>query len=166
MVPADAGANLAGGGFEDPEAGVTVGEVEFFGIAGAVWNVALAIVAEHLAVGVDHHQRVEQSRTVALEQGHGQDSARLARQGSHSRDGRMTVEWAGADIVAFVFVHAEVDAFEQFLQHDKLGTAPCSRADMVFELVEIGLDVVSAGNLDGGRNQLTHGSPIGVVVVV
>ena len=71
----------------------------------------------------------------------------------------MAVEGAGTDIVTFVLVHAEIDTFEQFLQNDKLGTAPYNRADMVFKLVEIGFDLVGAGNLDGGCNQLTHGSP-------
>jgi hypothetical protein len=71
----------------------------------------------------------------------------------------MSLKRERTDRVALVLVHAEVDAFEQFLQYDEPGAAPRGFADVAFYLVEIGFDLIGAGNLDCGGNQLAHGSP-------
>ncbi len=80
LVPADADAERAEARLPDAEAGVAGREVELLVVARALRDVRLAVDAEHLAVGVDHRQRVEVGVVGALEHAERQHHAELARQ--------------------------------------------------------------------------------------
>jgi hypothetical protein len=113
LVPADAHPDTAESGIPYPEARISRSEVEFFHVSRAVRDVALAVIPEHGAVGVDHGEAVVRRLSGALEVRHGDDHAEFARQRGHARDGRMALEGAGAGELCLVLVRTEIRPFEE-----------------------------------------------------
>ena len=86
---------------------------------------------------------------VLLEEGTGDVSLRFQRHFAHRGDGRVLVQWQGVDEQAFVFVPAEIMAFEQFRrQHDI--DAVSSGAGGGGGHCDIGIAIAGEGQLQAG----------------
>ncbi len=107
-------------GVPHAKAGVAGVEVVLLGVAGPVGDVALAVGAEHRAVGVDDHDGVEERLAGALVDAQRQDDAELGGDASEVRDRRMAVERDRPGRSARAAVLAEVRPFEQFGDQDDL----------------------------------------------
>ncbi len=68
---------------------------------------------------------------------------------------------SGPIAVARIDVLAEVAAVDEFLQDDEPGAARGGFDDMVFDAVEIGREIIAAGDLHGSDDQLVrHRAPL------
>ena len=104
-----------------PEAGVARVEVVLLGVAGPVGDVALAVGAEHRAVGVDDHHRVERRLPGPLVDAQRQHDLELGGESWRSARPSGGRRSAGPGEVLGQLVDAEVRALEQLGDQDDLG---------------------------------------------
>ena len=150
LVPADADADAAEAGAPDLEAGVAGTEVVLLLIAGAVRDMALAIDAQSLAVGVEHDHRVEVVRPLLLEDRDGDDDAQFFRHRLQLDHGRMLTPRIGGREPVLLLRHAEVGPLEQLGRQDDLRTLGRRLTDQADGLVDIGLHVLAVRGLQRG----------------
>ncbi len=157
LIPANAGTDRAVLRFPDDEPGVARREIMLFLIAGAVRDMALAVVAEHGAIGIDHRQRIEKGIARALEIRHRNHRVQFRREFRKPDDRRVAGKRFRQREIFLILVFAEVRRLEQFLDEDHLRTLLRSGASQLFGAGNIGLDVPAAGELGGGDGHATHG---------
>ena len=150
LVPADADADPAEAGAPDLEAGVAGTEIVLLLIAGAVRDVALAIDAQGLAVGVQHDHGVEVVRAFLLEDRDGDDHAQFLRHRLQLDHGRMLAPRIGRGEPVLLLRHAEIGPLEQLRRQDDLRALGRGLTDQADGLVDIGLHVLAIGGLEGG----------------
>ena len=123
LIPADGRPDSTKGGREHQKTAVARVEVELLLVAGAVGDMALAVAAQALTVGVDHYQRVEGGLPVALVHAHRNDHAQLAGQIGEAFHRWMIGQGPSQVEVGRILVFAPVRLLEQLGQEHHLGTA-------------------------------------------
>src|SRR5882672_6733847 len=71
LIPADRRTKFAVTGLPGFESGIARVKIEFLLVTGAVWNMGFAVPPEHLAVGIDHGERVVMRITRPFEEAQG-----------------------------------------------------------------------------------------------
>ena len=150
LIPANEGADFAGGGVKGAEAEVAGGEVELLVVERVVGDVHFAVEARDAAVGLeDGGGVVVEAWRTALEERGDDDDLFLAGDsaealGGGAGDGLGEVEEGN------VFTLAEVLSAEELGQADDVGALAGGLADAVRRLVEISVGVGAAAHLDEG----------------
>src|SRR4029450_7825383 len=106
----------------DLEARVARAKVELLLVAGAIWDVALAIDAGDLAVRSDHGERIVMMRSVELEVAGRDPDLQLFGELLHRQHRRVFGGPPGGCEQALVLDPAELGTFEQLRRQDHLGT--------------------------------------------
>ncbi|MNN49795.1 hypothetical protein D3C81_1643450 [compost metagenome] len=150
LVPADADADAAETRAPDLETGVAGTEVVLLLIAGAVGDVALAIDAQGLAVGVQHDHRVEVVRPLLLEDRDGDDDAQFLGHRLQLNHGRMLAPRIGGGEPVLLLRHAEIGPLEQLGRQDDLRALGRRLTDQADGLVDVHLHVLAVRGLEGG----------------
>ncbi len=156
LVPADADADARVARVERLEPRVARAEVELLFVGGKIGDVALAVVADDAAVGVDDRDRVVVRVTRALEERHGQHELALPGDLLHALDGRLLVDRMREVEVLVLLVDAEVGRFEELLQQDDLRARVRGLVDERFGARDVGIDVPAARHLGAGDRDF-HG---------
>ncbi len=112
LVPADADAERGPCARPDLEAAIAGAEVEFFLIAGAVGDVALAIDSGDLPVGVDHCETIVMVLAVELEETGWDPDFQFSRERLHRHHRGMLVGGTRRGEMVLILDPAEIGAFE------------------------------------------------------
>jgi hypothetical protein len=156
LVPADADAQRRRA-VPHLEPGIAGAEIEFFLIAGAVGNVALAVHALDAAVGVDHRQRIIMMRAVGFEEAGRDMDLQFAGKCLHRLYRRMFGGRLGIGEQALVLDPAEILAFEQFGRQDHLRPARGGFANEARDMGDVAVDIGGEAQLEGCNGNLGHG---------
>jgi len=124
-------------------------EIVLLRITGRIGDVRFAILAEDFAVGVDHHQCIEQGVVGPFEHADRQHHFQFRGQRGHASDGRVILDRCRQVIKATVFVDAEVRRFEQFLDQDDFRALLRRIANQPLGIGDVGLFVPAALHLCG-----------------
>ena len=149
----------------DLKSGVTRVEVVLLGVARAVGDVALAIGAEHGAVGVDDHDAVVGGVVGPLVDAQREDDAELGGDAAEVLDRRMALDRAGPVEVLGEHVLAEVRPFEQLGDQHELGALGGGLAHQPLGRGDVGIDVVDHRHLDR-RDRQSHAPTLEIGVLL
>ena len=128
-------------------------------IAGAVRNVALAVDAEQLAVGIDDGDGVEACTPGQLEEADRQHHLQFGGDLLEMLDGRILLDRCSQLQVLRIRLLAEVGRLEQLLDEDDLRALGGSLTHQLVGIGDVGLAIPGTGHLGGGNgNDSGHGN--------
>ena len=139
------------------EAGVAGAEVVLLLVAGAVGDVALAVDAEDLSVGVGNGDAVVIARAVLLEERDGDDDLQLGGQLLQRQNAGVLAHRVRRREPLRVLLGAEIDALEQLRGQHHLRAALGRLAHEGFRLGNVLAQVVAVRGLDGSDGERAVG---------
>ena len=125
---------------------------------------ALAVDAEHGAVGVHHRDRVEERLAAALEEAHGDDDAQLGGQAAEARDRRVLLQRSRQREVPRVLRDAEVRRLEELLQQHDLRARPAASRTSPSAVARLSSMSQRAGELRRRQSHLARHRRLPVLV--
>ncbi len=159
LIPADGHADLGVAGVPHLEAGVARVEVVLLVVAGAIRNVALAVDAEQLAVGIDDGDGIEAGASGQLEEADRQHHLQFGGDLLEMLDGRVFLDRRRQLQVLGIGLLAKVGRLEQLLNEDDLRALGGGLAHQLVGIGDVGLAIPGTGHLGGGNgNDSGHGN--------
>ena len=118
-----------------------------------------AVVAKVTAVGIKHHDGVEEALPGALEERDGQHDAEFLRDGREVPHGGVFLQRFCQREEGVNLILAEVQILKKFLDQNNLRTLRRRRADQLFGVGNVGRGIWSACHLRGGDGNVSRISP-------